>query len=861
MPTNIFNFKTIAIASFSITSILAIALLLKSDSVFFLSLASTIQLIFYILSLIILFKADKNFSQYEKITFTWLKIAVFFIILKDIVSDQIEIIMKQAQIFASVPSADSKFAFYIYITIRCLDLLVYLTLLCFLISFLRKFFWQRFSYKQEKYYSIFILLIFLMLFKYSQPGTLNINSFFSVYNYSSTALKLIIFVLSMYAILHSRSRTLDLLSSSIILLIAAQFVAYFYYAYHVLEAIESLPDVTWLLASLLTFLGCFYLLSAKDYNFKSWLAEPNSLEAKLAFRTFLTSGMSLILFFILAYTFQLIDGRKILWLFLFVMVYCMAAVFTAKQLARSFAKPFTLLQKNMDKLLASETIPARPEAFFLGEFNFLQNFIYDRLLDHIKQAKKIDEMGKLAIQVAHDIRSPAAAIMMLSKECITLPEDQRIALREAASRVQDIANNLLTEYQENIETHNVDSLMVYPVISSLISEKRAQYRNQFVSFNLEVEGSYFSHIKVNSQEFKRLISNIINNSIEASGSSQDTSVHIKITTAMNSVIITIVDNGPGISTEVLNKLKAGEICSTKPGGNGLGLKQAHEFVNRYGGHFAIDSSPNGVKINLDFELEATPCWLADQINFYANGEIIVLDDDITIHGAWKRRFENWLGLYPELKISYFNNAKAGLKYMESLSAYEAKNALLLSDYEFIGQDLTGLDVIEEIKKLKNIECILVTSYYELSAIIKRAILINTKILPKTLAPEVTLGPYTVRELVPEANADVIVLEDQKELASVLQFLAKSKDKNICFCINPYELFRKLVNYPKNIPICLDYDLKLPVTGLDIAKVLHSNGFINLNLATCYLLNKAELPEYLHLLSDKKAMLSICFSQH
>jgi signal transduction histidine kinase len=52
-------------------------------------------------------------------------------------------------------------------------------------------------------------------------------------------------------------------------------------------------------------------------------------------------------------------------------------------------------------------------------------------------------VGLLASQVAHDIRSPLAALEMVNEELSALPEDLRLLVRNAVGRIKDISNNLL----------------------------------------------------------------------------------------------------------------------------------------------------------------------------------------------------------------------------------------------------------------------------------------------------------------------------------------------------------------------------------------------------------------------------------
>ena len=52
-------------------------------------------------------------------------------------------------------------------------------------------------------------------------------------------------------------------------------------------------------------------------------------------------------------------------------------------------------------------------------------------------------ISSIASQVAHDIRSPLAALSMAERDLAALPEDTRLIIRSAIGRIQDIASQLM----------------------------------------------------------------------------------------------------------------------------------------------------------------------------------------------------------------------------------------------------------------------------------------------------------------------------------------------------------------------------------------------------------------------------------
>ncbi|EKD47079.1 MAG: Sensor protein, partial [uncultured bacterium] len=163
-----------------------------------------------------------------------------------------------------------------------------------------------------------------------------------------------------------------------------------------------------------------------------------------------------------------------------------------------------------------------------GAYKFLETqSIHHKLLDKVEDVKKYERncaMVKTAAQVAHDIRSPLAALSAMTQDIQGVDEERRIVIRNAVQRIQDIANDLAskkvgTEKSDTEEKEAYTEVLLSGVIESLISEKRSQYRSQL---DIKIESglnkdSYGLFAKIKAGELKRVLSNIINNSIEAMG--------------------------------------------------------------------------------------------------------------------------------------------------------------------------------------------------------------------------------------------------------------------------------------------------------------------------------------------------------
>lgn len=476
-----------------------------------------------------------------------------------------------------------------------------------------------------------------------------------------------------------------------------------------------------------------------------------------------------------------------------------------------------------------------------------------------------DKMVKTAVQLAHDIRSPASALNAIACQTEDLPQQQRQLIRNAAQRINDIANNLLAEYKqpEGQQTQgkpqgHIEPCLIYPIIDQVVSEKRQVLdNNQSLEFEVADRQAMMCYAKVNRAKLARVISNLVNNALEATDSAEGL---IQITLAINNdhLMITITDNGPGMSEKQLQQVlnPAQTTQSTKAQGHGIGIAHAQETLKRLGAEFDMQSTlGEGTTAELILKAIQPPLWMARELTVYPQDTVIILDDDPTMHDAWRRflaHYQDWLG---EVGIQHFTGAQACIEAINQLN--QPYQTLLLADYELMKQSMNGLDVVQATQLPRSV---LVTSHYNNDDIIKRAILLGTYVLPKELSVSVQLAvqdePLTPPQVKP---ADLVLLEDNKAFADSIDFLYKRRGQgsHLTNYYTPYELIYHLPCYSKDTAICLDFQydcpytgMTLPVNGLDMAYVLHQQGFTKLYLATGFKMHPENMPAYVQLAEDK-----------
>lgn len=358
---------------------------------------------------------------------------------------------------------------------------------------------------------------------------------------------------------------------------------------------------------------------------------------------------------------------------------------------------------------------------------------------HIRTAlQEKENYAMLARKVAHDINSPVAALRMLLDQCNELPEDKRAFLRRAAESVLDIANNLLNHDRDEEDSFGAEIefrqfLLVSDLVCQLLSEKKVQYQQCSVKFETCIANdAQFAFINVQKTEFRRAMSNLINNAVDALENKKGGVVTIQLTVDAELVSVEIQDNGKGIPKNKIKKiLERQRFTEGKANGHGLGLQQVWDMLEGNLGTMIVRSTlDQGTSLQVAFPRQVAPNWIAQKIHIFRDHTIVILDDDDSIHIAWNLRFASFLNKYPALSLHHFKQGQEALDFLASLSPKEKEHVLLLSDYELLQQDKNGLQIIES-SQIN--EAILVTSYYSNLKVAAAACELNVKILPKQMA--------------------------------------------------------------------------------------------------------------------------------
>lgn len=270
------------------------------------------------------------------------------------------------------------------------------------------------------------------------------------------------------------------------------------------------------------------------------------------------------------------------------------------------------LKRSFEKMTSKMAIPVRDLAITVAHAKDLKDlqclnrhsssFIEVQLLvekiqemsTRLVHAERSKELFNLSRQVAHDIRSPLSALRMTVASAKNLEPDRKALVMSVATRIEKIASDLLDQSRPIATNNRFD---IIKASNELIQEKNASLICTGINIDFAIEGCMSAlAVTGDCSEFQRILSNLLNNSIESLSAVGNIKVRIYNGPMIR---VEVVDDGPGIPLHVLAKLRSGQQISTKTNGNGLGLWSAQETLKSWGGKFEITSEPShGTKVTM-----------------------------------------------------------------------------------------------------------------------------------------------------------------------------------------------------------------------------------------------------------------------
>ena len=194
------------------------------------------------------------------------------------------------------------------------------------------------------------------------------------------------------------------------------------------------------------------------------------------------------------------------------------------------------------------------------------------------QQLKLAALGRLTVNIAHEIRNPLSSI---SHACELLEEDSGMnsthsrllsIIRDNSKRLNKIVQNVLQLNRRDRATHEI--IKAANFINTFITEFCQTEKINIEAFFIDISERYT--INFDEGHLNQILWNLCNNAWRHCRKQQRSIQIILRGEADNRVTLDIIDDGPGITSGILNQLFE-PFFTTVASGTGLGLYIAREM--------------------------------------------------------------------------------------------------------------------------------------------------------------------------------------------------------------------------------------------------------------------------------------------
>ena len=155
----------------------------------------------------------------------------------------------------------------------------------------------------------------------------------------------------------------------------------------------------------------------------------------------------------------------------------------------------------------------------------------------------------------HDIQSPLAVLQMATQSLQEVNERYFTFANEAVQQIRDIATDFMERYQmpEQTMIEQCDTIALAPMLLTSVLLKQQLFSTRDIHFECQTPNAAdHIYVRANSSLLKRLLSNLLNNAIEAIEHKGHITVSLSYDTER--VNFSIKDNGCGINKRDLKTI-------------------------------------------------------------------------------------------------------------------------------------------------------------------------------------------------------------------------------------------------------------------------------------------------------------------
>jgi signal transduction histidine kinase len=213
-----------------------------------------------------------------------------------------------------------------------------------------------------------------------------------------------------------------------------------------------------------------------------------------------------------------------------------------------------------------------------------------RMEKEMQRSERINRLGKLTLQIAHDLRNPLGTVSGLA-QLLTMSskDDKEKKYGKEILKASNIINELIGDMLDfskdqdlNLAVFDYLSFM-QDVLDDFKKAENAKEKKVKIKFKHD-RGNY--EIEADKEKLRRVFGNLINNACDALGENGE--IKVGLSEKDGQITTKVIDNGSGIPESKRDEIFE-PFVTTKKNGTGLGLSIVQRIVSSHKGKIFVDS--------------------------------------------------------------------------------------------------------------------------------------------------------------------------------------------------------------------------------------------------------------------------------
>ena len=262
----------------------------------------------------------------------------------------------------------------------------------------------------------------------------------------------------------------------------------------------------------------------------------------------------------------------------------------------------------------------------------------------LAREQKLTDLGGVVAAAAHELGTPLATIKLASAELIDELEDPQ--LKEDATLIRDQADRCRDILRSMGQAGKDDLHMRRALVGAVIREAAEPHENRGKEVHYDIApltDESPDQLSIDRRpEIIHGLRNLVQNAVDFA----QANVWIDVGWNNNSLVLTISDDGPGFSPQVIGRIgdpfvrkRSKASSSQRPGydGMGLGLFIAKTLLERSGAELSFANGVDAESERLEFEIRSGAIvqvkWPFDRIGATSDSERPALGENIQIEAT------------------------------------------------------------------------------------------------------------------------------------------------------------------------------------------------------------------------------------